>query len=95
MDPKTNTELLGVIQHLQAMTATLQGLTVLLRKMAARTFPELPNGEGIAGEASAGILPAGSICTCGHKRADHDAIMGCCRVCMCAIYTPTETDPRD
>ena len=102
----TNTELFQVIQHLDAMTATLQGLSRLLRKMAARPWPELPNGEGIAtgacnhqviaGAASAGIFPVGSICACGHFKEDHkDNNARCLRICSCEGFTTTLTDPRD
>lgn len=99
VQPRMNTELLPIIDHLQAMAATLEGLTGILRKMAARPWPDPPDGEGIAGDAlagepSAGILPAGSVCACGHGRGFHDA-HGWCGQCECESYTPTATDPRD
>lgn len=51
VQPRMNTELLPIIDHLQAMVATLEGLTTILRKMAARPWPESPDGEGIVGDA--------------------------------------------
>jgi hypothetical protein len=42
-------ELEQVIRHLEAMAATMTGLTKLLRQMAARPWPDYPNGEGVAG----------------------------------------------
>lgn len=67
MGKNVQTELLPIIQHLEQMTRCLESTTRILRDIAARQWPEIPNGEGIAGEVlagevSAGILPeAGSI----------------------------------
>jgi hypothetical protein len=47
-------ELEQVIRHLEAMAATMTGLTKLLRQMAARPWPELPNGEGVASPSAEG-----------------------------------------
>lgn len=100
--PRMNTELLPIIDHLQAMVATLEGLTTILRKMAARPWPEVPNGEGVAGDAlagepSAGILPAGSVCNCGHGIHTHEKGTGWCHLerCDCGKFRETLTDPRD
>jgi hypothetical protein len=55
MSGNLNTELLPVIAHLEQLATCLEGITKVLRDIAARPWPDIPDGEGIAGEASAGI----------------------------------------
>lgn len=57
MGKNVQTELLPIIQHLEEMIRCLESITQVLRQLAARPWPEIPDGEGIAGEYSAGIVP--------------------------------------
>lgn len=61
MGKNLQTELLPIIQHLEKMTRCLESTTRLLRELAARPWPDIPDGEGI-GEYCPGIVPeAGSM----------------------------------
>jgi hypothetical protein len=51
-------ELEQVIRHLEAMAATMTGLTKLLRQMAERPWPDYPNGEGVAIDDIYRVVPA-------------------------------------
>jgi hypothetical protein len=55
MSGNLETELLPIIEHMDKITNCLEGITRVLRDIAARPWPDIPDGEGIAGEASAGI----------------------------------------
>jgi hypothetical protein len=76
-------ELEQVIQHLQAMVATMEGLTRLLRKMAARPWPDYPNGEGT-------VDLRAEVCSCGHVAMIHEHLTGACTAhvgCPCEGFT--------
>lgn len=92
----TMTDLEMAIHHLNAMADCIDGLVELLRKIERRPWPEIPNGEGIAGEASAGIVPAESICACGHPESSHQTPVGgmsWCKHCECTSYIPRDPAP--
>lgn len=80
------TDLQEAIQNLEAMAKCIEGVVKLLQRVQARPWPDLPGGEGIAGEQSAGLLQE-EICSCGHGWRSHHVTYGFCLSCTtCARF---------
>jgi hypothetical protein len=88
-DKRMNTELDAIIQQLAAARAVLHSQEVILRRIRNQPWPDIPNGEGLTADTS----PV--TCVCNHAKRDHHPTAGGCRICQCAGFIGTLTDPRD